>query len=62
VDRPKPVATGAQRRMRRLIVPVALTVAAIAGAAVAVATSAGCGDDAPPADASVDAAPDTPIV
>jgi len=60
VDRPK-LTTGA-RRMRRLIVPVALTVAAIAGAAAAVSTSAGCGDDAPPADASVDTAPDTPIV
>lgn len=48
--------------MRRLIVPVALTVAAIAGAAAAVSTSTGCGDDAPPADAGVDTAPDTPIV
>jgi len=60
VERPK-LTTGA-RRIRRLIVPVALTVAAIAGAAAAVSTSAGCGDDAPPADASVDTAPDTPIV
>ena len=42
--------------------PAVLSVAVLAAAVAAVATSVGCGDDAPAVDASVDAAPDTPIV
>jgi hypothetical protein len=48
-----------QRRLRRLVVPVALTVVALAVAASAIST--GCGDDSPHPDASIDATPDTPI-
>jgi len=54
-----------QRRLkkRRLIVPVALAVAAIAGAASIATSQLGCGDDGPTADANLgDGQPDTPII
>jgi hypothetical protein len=51
-----------QRTVRRLVVPVVLGVTVLGAAAAAVSATAGCGDDAPVHDASVDAAPDTPIV
>ena len=49
--------------LRRLIVPVVLTVTVLCAAAVTVSTSAGCGKDKPGVDASLgDGGPDTPIV
>jgi hypothetical protein len=50
-----------KRRVRRVVVPVVLTVTVL-GAAAAAMSSVGCGDDAPQADAAVDSAPDTPII
>jgi hypothetical protein len=50
-----------KRRVRRLVVPVVLTVTVL-GAAAAAVSSVGCGDDVPAADAAVDSAPDTPII
>ena len=53
--------------MKRLVVPVALTVvtlgaiATAGGALAGLVSSAGC-DDSTHADAAVDGAPDTPIV
>jgi len=62
----------ADRRSKRLFVPVALTVvtlgaiATAGGAVAALVASAGCDDGTPHVDAAVDApfdaAPDTPIV
>ena len=49
-------------RRLRLVVPVVLSVAVLAAAVAAVATSIGCGDDAPSRGRRLDAAPDTPIV
>ncbi|HTL37047.1 MAG TPA: hypothetical protein VL326_28125 [Kofleriaceae bacterium] len=51
-------------KKRRLIVPVALAVATIAGAASIATSQLGCGDDdGPTADANLgDGQPDTPII
>ena len=50
------------RKARRVIVPIALTVTVLAGAAaITTSTLAGCGDDGP-TDAGVDTMPDTPII
>jgi hypothetical protein len=51
-----------QQTVRRLVVPVALTVTLVGAAVAALSTTVGCGDDAPVHDAAVDGAPDTPIV
>jgi hypothetical protein len=57
------VAKARRVKKRRLIVPVALAVAAIAGASTVVTSQIGCGDDAPTADANLgDGQPDTPII
>jgi len=56
-DVEKPVST-----VRRLVVPLMLTVTVLGAAAVALSSTVGCGDDPPHPDAAVDAAPDTPIV
>jgi hypothetical protein len=50
-----------KRRVRRLVVPVVLTVTVLGAVATAL-SSVGCGDDVPAADAAVDSAPDTPII
>ncbi len=54
-------------RVKRLVVPVALTVVTLGavasiGGALAGLAGAGCGDSTPHVDAAVDSAPDTPIV
>jgi hypothetical protein len=52
-----------RRKLKRLVVPAVLVVATLGGAIAALSATAGCdGNSPPPADASVDAAPDTPIV
>jgi len=58
VDRQKSVE---HRKLRRLVVPLALTIATIAAATTI--ASAGCGDDGPTpsVDARVDAPPDAPL-
>lgn len=54
--------------MKRLLVPVTLTVvtlgavATLGGALAGLAANAGCGDDSPRVDAGTDGMPDTPIV
>jgi hypothetical protein len=50
-------------RVRRLVVPLVLTVTVVGAAIAVVSSSAGCDDDASPSiDAGRDAAPDTPII
>jgi hypothetical protein len=50
-------------RVRRLVVPLVLTVTVVGAAIAVVSSSAGCDDDSSPSiDAGRDAAPDTPIV
>jgi len=53
---------GARLVVRRLVVPLVLTVTVIGAAAAALSSSTGCGDDTPAADAGRDGAPDTPII
>src|SRR5262249_45984011 len=48
--------------VRRLVVPLVLAVAVIGTVAAVATTSTGCGDDAKPRDAGVDAPIDGPIV
>ena len=48
--------------MRRVVVPLVLTVTVIGAAAAALSSSTGCGDDKPAVDAGRDGAPDTPII
>jgi hypothetical protein len=48
--------------VRRLVVPLVLTVTVVGAAVAALSSSAGCGNDAPTVDAGRDAAPDVPIV
>lgn len=50
-----------RRPLRRLVVPVVLTVTVIGAAVTALSASIGCGDDTT-TDAAVDGAPDTPII
>jgi hypothetical protein len=49
-------------RVRRLVVPVVLTVTVVSAAVAALSSTVGCGESKPVADAAVDGAPDTPIV
>jgi hypothetical protein len=57
------VAKERRLKKRRLIVPIALAVATIAGAASVATSQVGCGDDDPAADANLgDGQPDTPVI
>jgi hypothetical protein len=51
-----------RRTVKRLVVPVVLTVTVLGAAAVALSSTVGCGDDSPQHDAAVDSAPDTPLI
>jgi hypothetical protein len=51
-----------KRRVRRVVVPVVLTVTVLGAAVAALSSTIGCGDDAPQHDAAVDGAPDTPLI
>ncbi len=48
--------------VRRVVVPLVLTVTVIGAAAAALSSSIGCGNGKPTVDAGRDGAPDVPIV